>query len=185
MREASKLAAQRMTELRWAAGLILAIWFGFVLDALLPLHYLGLVPRSPRGLFGIVFMPFLHGSFSHLMSNTFPLLVLLGLLIGLRQRLMVLVPQVSLLGGVLLWLFGRGGNHVGASLLVFGLSAYVLMGAYWQRRFAALLAAAVVIFLYGSTLLSGVLPFQPGISWEGHLLGAMAGVALAYRDRRA
>ncbi len=157
------------------------IWVVFILARFLPLENLGLIPRQGSGLFGIVAMPFLHGDFTHLLSNTVPLLVLLTLLAGSRANSRLIVLVIILLGGSLLWLFGRGASiHVGASGLVFGLAVFLIVSGLLERRTVPLLVTAVVILLYGSTLLSGLMPWQKGVSWDGHLFGGLAGGLAAW-----
>ena len=157
-----------------------AIWVVFALDAFLPLERLGLVPRSERGLVGIVAMPFLHGSFAHLMSNTVPLLLTLLLLAGSRANSVRIVLAIALLGGAGLWLFGRTALHIGASGLVFGLVAFHILAGVFERRPQSIVISLVVGALYATTLLQGVLPNQRGVSWDGHLIGAVAGGVVAF-----
>ena len=156
------------------------IWIVFGLDRVLPLELLGLVPRSLEGLIGIVAMPFLHGDFAHLMANSVPLAVTLLLLAGSRGNSGAIVVLIVVLGGVGLWLLGRGGvRHIGASGLVFGLIAFHIFAGVFERRPQSLVIALVVGLLYASTLFRGVLPMQPGVSWDGHLFGAIAGILVA------
>ena len=163
------------------------IWVVHVLDIFLPLgESLGLVPRYLSGILGIGTMTFLHRDFSHLMSNTFPLIVLLTLLAGSRANSWQTVASIAVLGGLLLWLFGRNGDdativsHIGASLLVFGLVTFFLAAAWFEKRLVPMLIAAVVGFMYGWSTLTGVLPLTKGVSWDGHLCGAIAGVLVAW-----
>lgn len=160
---------------------IAAIWGVFLLDQFLPLENFGLVPRDIGGMVGIVAMPFLHGSVGHIMSNTLPLLVLMTLLAGSKGNSRVIVVAIAILGGVLLWLFGRGSSlHIGASGLVFGLAVFLIVSGFLERRTVPMLVALVVTFLYGSSLLSGIMPFQKGVSWDGHLFGGVAGGLMAW-----
>lgn len=160
---------------------IAVIWGVFLLDRILPLEVFGLVPRDPGGLTGIVAMPFLHGSWGHIMSNTVPLLVLMTLLAGSKANSRVIVLAIILLSGVLLWLFGRGSSlHIGASGLVFGLAAFLIVSGFLERRIVPMIVAVVVTFMYGSSLLSGIMPFQTGVSWDGHLFGGVAGIITAW-----
>lgn len=160
-------------------GLIGLIWLTFLIDRLAPLEQLGLRPRSLGGMPGIAVMPFLHFDYRHLMSNTVPLIVLLGLLAFDRHNSLGTVVLIILLSGVLLWCFGRSANHIGASGLVFGLAGYTVARGYKAQSFASFAAAAVTLFLYGGSLLTGILPTTAAVSWDGHLSGLVAGVAIA------
>ncbi|MEZ6128737.1 MAG: rhomboid family intramembrane serine protease [Planctomycetaceae bacterium] len=160
------------------------IWAVFLMDAILPgdFNQYGLVPRHVSGLAGIVTMPFLHGSWSHLLGNTVPLVVLLTLLAGSRANSFRIVLRLILSGGALLWLLGRSDSiHVGVSGLIYGLMAFLIVAGFREGRLIALGVALLVGFLYGATLISGVLPFgvADGVSWDGHLTGAIAGVIVA------
>ncbi|MBV6824032.1 rhomboid family intramembrane serine protease [Pseudomonas sp. PD9R] len=138
----------------------------------------GLVPRTLHGLTGIIASPFLHASFAHLGANLIAFLILGSLVIveGLH-RFIVVSAIVILLGGGLVWLFGFSGAHIGASGWVFGLWAYILSRAWFQRSWGNLITASVVALLYGG-LIFGFLPRQ-GISFEGHIFGALAGFIAA------
>jgi membrane associated rhomboid family serine protease len=140
----------------------------------------GLTPRTTSGLVGIVAMPFLHGSFAHLLGNTVPLLVLTSILAASRPRWRLIVAEIIVAGGSLLWVFGRPAIHIGASGLVFGLVAFLIVSGLVERRPSALLVSLVVGFLYGGALVAGVVPgLGAGVSWDGHLCGASAGAATA------
>lgn len=138
----------------------------------------GLVPRTLHGLTGIITSPFLHGSFAHLGANLIPFLILGTLVIveGLN-RFITVSAIIILLGGSLVWLFGFPGSHIGASAWVFGLWAYILWRAWFQKSWGNLIAASVVVLLY-SGLIFGFLPRQ-GASFEGHIAGAFAGFIAA------
>ena len=156
------------------------IWGVFLLDLVLPLERLGLVPRSFSGLTGIIAMPFLHGSFGHLISNTLPLIILLGLMVLSRSRPWSTMVLLTSLSGVALWLFGRPALHIGASGLIYALMGFLIVAGLLERR---LVPAAVALFVgltYGASIIGGILPGQQGVSWEGHLFGLLAGAALAW-----
>ena len=126
-------------------------------------------------------MPFLHANLHHLVSNTIPLFVLLILLAGSRAESWEVVVIISCLGGFLLWIFGRPAVHIGASGLISGLVAFLILSGFLERRIVPLLIALVVGFLYGGSLILGVLPrIGSQISWDGHLCGAIAGGLVAY-----
>jgi membrane associated rhomboid family serine protease len=166
------------------------VWGVFLVDLALPvrLQSYGITPRTLDGLVGVVASPFLHANFEHLASNTVPLIVLLALLAGSRPRSWAIVAGIVLVGNGLLWLFGRRGNHIGASGLIYGLIAYLCVAGILERRFVPMAVAILVGFLYGGTLAAGVVPrVGSHISWDGHLFGAIAGALIAYgltRDRR-
>jgi membrane associated rhomboid family serine protease len=124
----------------------------------------GLIPRHGSGLDGVIAMPLLHGSFSHLMANTPPLLVMGGLLVATTTRALLSVNAVVIgLGGGLVWLFGGSAIHIGASGLIFGWFGFLIARGLVDRSPITLGAALVVGVLYGS-ILWGVLPGQPGVS---------------------
>ncbi len=159
-----------------------SIWAVFLLTLFFPwLDNLGIVPRTLPGLVVIGLAPFLHANWHHLFANTIPLVVLLALLAGSQARSWEIVFAVTLLGGLLLWLVGPPANAIGASGLIFGLIAFMIVAGILERRIVPLLVTLVVGFLYGGSLLWGILPHgDPQVSWQGHLSGAIAGVAVAY-----
>ena len=170
-----------MSRFRALAGLLIIIWIVEAVNFALGhrLNTFGLVPRQLTGLPGIVLAPLLHGSFTHLISNSGGLLALGGMVAIRGERHFVSTTlAIVVIGGVLLWLFGRTALHVGASGLVFGYFGLLLGRAWFQRTPGALLIAAAVIALYGG-LIWGVLPLQRLVSWDGHLAGLLAGVAVA------
>jgi membrane associated rhomboid family serine protease len=159
-----------------------AIWAVFLLGWILPwdVNALGLRPRKLTGLTGVPLMPFLHANLKHLASNTFPLVILLLLLAGSRAKSWQVVVANILLGGGLLWLFGRPMIHVGASGLIYGLIAFLIVSGFMERRPVSIAIALLVAFFYGGTLLSGIIPdLNSTISWDGHFLGAVAGGLIA------
>lgn len=166
------------------ALLIAVIWLVFALDYFLPLEQLGIVPRTLRGLIGIVAMPFLHGDFTHLLSNTVPLAVTMLLLAGSRANSGIIVIFITILCGVGLWLFGREALHIGASGVVFGLIAFHVFAGIFERRLQSVIIAMIVGLSYASTVLQGIMPFQRGVSWEGHLIGAVSGAIVALLTAR-
>lgn len=159
---------------------IAIIWVVFFLDLLLPLEKLGLLPRSLSGLVGIVTMPFLHGNFPHLLSNTVPLIILLGLMVISRPRPWSTMILLTLISGAALWLLGRSALHIGASGLIYALMGFLIAAGMLERRLISALIAIFVGVTYGTALIGGILPGTPGVSWEGHLFGLLAGAALAW-----
>lgn len=139
----------------------------------------GLLPRTFQGLQGIVFEPFLHGSWRHLLGNLLPFLVLSALVLSEGvQRYMWVALLITILGGLMVWVVGRPVMHVGASGVIFGLWTYVLARAWYQRSLMSFAVAAVALIGY-SGLLLGFIPV-PGVSIESHLCGAIAGIFVAW-----
>ena len=140
----------------------------------------GIAPHQLIGLRGILFAPFLHGNFPHLIANTVPFLIL-GWLVMLQETsdFWIVTIITMIVGGLGVWLFAAPGSlHIGASGLIFGYLGFLLLRGYFQRNFASILLSIVVGVVYGG-LIWGVLPTQPGISWQGHLFGFLGGVLAA------
>ena len=169
-------------ELRGVLVFVGVVWSAFAVGLVLPfsINSFGVAPRSLTGLVGVPLMPFLHADLKHLVSNTVPLTILLLLLAGSNAKSWAIVTYVVLIGGALLWLFGRPMTHVGASGLIYGLIAFLLVSGLLERRPVPLVISIVVGFIYGSTLLSGIIPnLRSHTSWEGHLFGALSGGLVA------
>lgn len=143
----------------------------------------GLRPREARGLIGIVSMHFLHGDIGHIARNSMSFLILNGFLFFFYRKIAWKVfLQVALIGGLLLWLWARPSNHIGASLLIYGEASFLFFSGIFRRDERMLRVSLVVAFVYGS-IVWWVLPIDPSISWEGHLSGALIGIVAAYRYR--
>ncbi|GII79760.1 rhomboid family intramembrane serine protease [Sphaerisporangium rufum] len=144
----------------------------------------GIVSHDPQGLGGILFAPFLHAGFPHLMANTVPLAIL-GFLAALRGigRFVLASFIIIVVSGVGIWLLSPPGLTVGASGLVFGYFGYVVTRGLFDRHPLDIVLGIGVAVLYYS-LIWGVLPGQPGISWQGHLFGLIGGVLAAWTLRR-
>jgi membrane associated rhomboid family serine protease len=159
----------------WLIEIIDRLFFGRALDQL------GIVPRQLAGLRGILFAPFLHGSFAHLLANTVPFLIL-GFLVMVRHRghMIIVSVIILLISGLGTWLIAPVNTvHIGASGLIFGYFAFLVVNAWFERSFAAVLLALLVIVLYGG-LLVGIWPTAGGISWQSHLFGLLGGAVAAF-----
>jgi membrane associated rhomboid family serine protease len=140
----------------------------------------GIQPRSEEGLVGIALAPMLHFGFDHLVSNTVPVAVLgfLTLATGVARGLLA-TAIIWVVGGLGVWVFAQpGSNHAGASVLIFGWIVYLVVRGFLNRRPTEILIGVAVFLLYSGALL-GVLPGQPGVSWQGHLFGAIGGFVAA------
>lgn len=173
--------------------LLALMWAVQFADAVLPGSFSGFGIRSwdPAGLGGIVFAPLLHASWTHLIANSVPFLVL-GCLVAVEgaRRFWAVTAIVAVVGGLGTWLVNAPGTlTVGASGLVFGYFGYIVLRVFTPGRVAHRILyaviAVIVIVLYGGTMLAGVFGAAAGVSWQGHLFGAIGGgvAALAARPR--
>ncbi|HEX7270916.1 MAG TPA: rhomboid family intramembrane serine protease [Casimicrobiaceae bacterium] len=171
---------------RLALAFVALLWIiellNWALD--LPVEEFGVRPRQWGGLLGILFAPLVHSGFAHLIANTLPLVVLGTAMLYLYPMAAPRVlPAVYLGPGVAVWLLARGGVHIGASGLIYGLSSYVFVAGLIRRDRRAIAASLLVAFLYGASVW-GVLPIERGVSWETHLAAAVIGVLMAIGLRR-
>jgi membrane associated rhomboid family serine protease len=169
--------------------IILALlWVPETIDTLLlnqALNQYGILPRDTDGLLRIFVAPFLHLGFSHLLANTGPLLALGWLVLARSWKEFIPVTLgVIIASGLGAWLLGGSGTvHIGASGVVFGYFGFLLLRGLFDRNFWSILLSLAVGAIYGY-LLFGVLPAQPGISWQGHLFGFLGGVLIAFATAR-
>ena len=164
-------------------GMVGLMWLIEIVDVAMngSLDQHGIIARTPEGLVGIITAPFLHLGFGHLISNTLPL-VTLGALIAISgaRRLFAVTAIVIVIGGFGTWLISPPNTiTIGASGLVFGYASYLVVRGLFNRRIGQVLIGLVVIIVWGSALLGSLIP-QDGISWQGHLCGAIAGVLAAW-----
>ena len=140
----------------------------------------GIEPRELDGLDGIVWAPFLHGGFDHLIGNTIPFLLLgFAVALGGIARVIIVTGVVAVVGGLGTWLVAPANTvHIGASGIVFGYAAYLVARGVFSRSVGQIVLGVVVLAVWGTTLLRGLVP-ETGISWQGHLFGAIGGVVAA------
>ncbi|HZQ30898.1 MAG TPA: rhomboid family intramembrane serine protease [Mycobacterium sp.] len=179
----------------WMTGGITIVTFVGLLYVVEAINYLddqrldvdGIRPLETDGLWGIIWAPLLHANWAHLIANTVPALVL-GFLLTLMglSRFVFATVIVWILGGVGTWLIGNIGapqgietNHIGASGLIFGWLAFLIVFGFFTRHAWQIIVGILVLLAYGGVLL-GLVPGTPGVSWQGHLCGAIAGVVAAY-----
>jgi len=169
---------------RLSLGFVALLWLIALLGWGLELERFGVRPRQWIGLPGILVAPLLHAGFIHLTANSLPLAVLgTTMLLLYPTAAFRVLPAVYLGPGIVVWLFARGGSHVGASGLVYGLVSYIFVAGLIRRDRRAIAASMLVAFMYG-TLIWGILPIRHGVSWETHLAAAVIGVSLAIVLRR-
>ncbi|HEX8742284.1 MAG TPA: rhomboid family intramembrane serine protease [Thermoleophilaceae bacterium] len=182
MAEEERPRSDRQAGFMLVLGMVALMWVLEIADAATggDLDQYGIQPRETDGLVGIATAPFLHAGFGHLMSNTVPF-VAMGLAIALAGAVRVISVTliVMLVGGAGTWLVApEHTNHIGASGVVFGYATYLLVRGFFNKSALELLMGLVVGAVWGTALLSGLLP-REGISWQGHLFGAVGGVVAA------
>ena len=140
----------------------------------------GIQPQQTNGLLGILFAPFLHGGFGHLIANTIPFISLGWLTMLQDENDFYIVSLISaLIGGIGVWIFGAPNSvHIGASILIYGYLGFLLFRGYFQKNLPSIALSILVAIVYGS-LIWGVFPSEIGVSWQGHLFGFIGGAIAA------
>ena len=164
-----------------AAAFIALLWVIEILDRLLNLnlYQLGVYPREPLGLLGILYGPLIHGSWNHLLSNSFALLILgTALVYGYPRSTLPVFLSIYFFSGILNWLFARQSWHFGASGLTHGMMFFIFTIGILRGDRLSVALAMIVFFIYGGMVWS-IFPQEPGISYEGHFFGAIIGVLAA------
>lgn len=140
----------------------------------------GIYPRTLEGLKGVLFSPFIHSDWKHLINNAFPLFVLTTTLGFFYKGIAKEVFFWSwLMSGLWLWAIGRPNFHIGASGLIYALASFLFFSGFIRKHTKLMSISMFVVFLYGG-MIWGIFPMKKHISWEGHLAGALAGLILAY-----
>jgi len=170
-----------------SGSFLVVIWVLMLVNALsnYRLTGYGVEPREIEGLRGIIVAPFLHVDFSHLLANT-PACAVLLFLIALSGQKAVWVSSVCtvIVGGVGIWLTGPENSvHVGASILIYGWVAFLVLRGFFVRSFGQIALGVVVALIYAG-LFWGLFPGNPGVSWQGHLFGAVGGAVAAFLTGR-
>ncbi len=173
------------------------LWVIKIIDFILPISLVeyGVLPRTVQGLIGILTYPLIHGDasgegfklfgdFAHVFNNSVPLIILgwIGFL-SYRKVILKVIPIIWFGSGALVWLFARQNWHIGASGVVYGLAFFIFFSGVFRKDIRSIALSLFVAFWYGG-MVWGVFPIQEGVSWEGHLFGAIAGVFAAYIYRK-
>lgn len=170
---------------------ILIMWAFFLVDSYTHLHLteLGTSPRTTKGLLGIFFSPFLHSNLEHIASNTLPMLVL-GMITFYFYKPIAWSAffWIFFMSGIWLWVGGRNNDegeiyHIGASGLIYGMAVFLFFSGVFRKHKPLMVISALVAFLYGS-MMYGIFPLMPHVSWEAHLFGAISGLMVAYNYRK-
>lgn len=176
-----------MNSLFFPVVFLVLIWFIKFVEIYLGTDFIdaGVMPRTVRGLQGILFSPLIHGDWKHLFDNSIPIFLLsFALFYFYRGIAFTIYVFIYFIGGAILWMIGRDAYHIGASGIIYGLAAFLFLSGVIRKVRHLMAMSLLVVFLYGS-LIWGLLPFDYEVSWEGHLSGAVVGIALAllYRDQ--
>lgn len=172
--------------------LIIPLTFPILLWIIYPVTYLlnistyrlGILPRNLSGLIGVFTSPLIHGGFSHLISNTAPLIVMgLGIFYFYPKVAYKVFTIIYFGTGILVWIFAREVYHIGASGIIYGFVSFLFFSGIFRKDNRSIALALVVVFLYGG-LIWGVLPVEKGVSWESHLFGALVGIVPAFIFRK-
>ena len=140
----------------------------------------GVFPQTIKGLRGILFSPFIHKDFTHLFNNSYPILILGGLLFTIYRKIALQIfIWFFFISGFWLWIIGRPSFHIGASGLVYALASFLFISGLIRKNSRLSSVSLIIIFLYGS-MIWGILPTKDSISWEGHLAGFIAGILVAF-----
>jgi membrane associated rhomboid family serine protease len=165
--------------------MVFIMWLVYFIDSMYAFDFavFGLYPRELPGLMGVLFMPFIHGSLPHLMSNTFPLLFLGVTLFYFYDRIAIRVFfECYIATGLMTWFFARQSIHIGASGIVYAIASFLIFFGLFRHDAKSMIISFTIVLLYGS-LVYGIFPAQPGVSWESHLFGAIVGAFVAYHYR--
>lgn len=162
------------------------MWAIFIINQVFPMDFntFGIIPRTTHGLWGIVCAPFLHANIHHIVSNSWPIIILTFVLLQFYDNLAFRVWTGSaVLGGFLVWAFARSAVHIGASGVIFSLLGFLMASGIFRGSLKSFIIGIIIFFLYGGCIW-GVLPNQEGVSWESHLFGFIAGIFLARHYRK-
>ncbi len=162
------------------------LWVIYVVTYLFDIYpyKLGILPRNLGGLVGIFTSPLIHAGFSHLVSNTAPLIFMgLGIFYFYPKVAYKVFTIIYLGTGILVWIFAREVYHIGASGIIYGFVSFLFFSGIFRKDNRSIALALIVILFYGG-LIWGVLPVEKGVSWESHLFGAIAGIIAAFIFRK-
>lgn len=161
------------------------LWIVHVVGHIFPIQGLGIIPRELHGLAGIIFAPFIHADFSHLIANSISLIILGFILASTEDSgIVYILLAVMLLGGLGTWAIGRSGTvHIGASGVIYGILGYLIARGFFRKDFKSVIVSVLVLFMYGG-MIFGVLPTVPHMSWESHLCGFLSGIITASSGKK-
>ena len=167
---------------RMTLSFVSLIWVIKIMEFAFDLDFseFGILPRTLNGSIGIITGPLIHGDIFHLLSNTFPVLILgMGILYFYHGIAPAVLTMIYLMTGFWVWIAAREAYHIGASGLVYGMLTFLLLSGFMRKDRNTLALSFVILFLYGGSFFAGIVPEESHISWESHLMGAIAGIFCA------
>ena len=166
---------------------VILLWIILIVQETFNLNFpyeLGLHPRTFSGLIGVITSPLIHAGYTHLLSNTLPLFLLsAGIIYFYPETAYKVISIIYISTGLLVWLFARSVYHIGASGLIYGFAAFLFFSGIFKRDNRSIGLSLLVTFIYGG-MVWGILPGQPGISWESHFFGGVTGIVCAFIFRK-
>lgn len=180
--EFSNVVAISQANLGKSLSLVALLWVIHIVNVMLGmgLNAFGIYPRTIKGIPGILLMPFLHGSFSHLLFNSIPLVILTNFILTEGFYVFLLISLlIQFFTGLAVWLLARPAYHIGASGLAMGYYGFLLAHAYYSKSMAALVLGVLCLYYFGS-LIFHIFPRGRGESWESHLFGFLSGAFIAW-----
>lgn len=181
-----KLIKDTLQDLYPALLLLALMWLVFLTNVVVPydLNNWGIYPEKKEGLWGIIFSPVLHGSWAHLLSNSVPVFVLTYLLYRFYRSIALSTIVISwIMVGVLVWITGLSGVHIGMSGVIYALASFLFFSGLIRKYKPLIGISFFIAFMYGS-LIWGILPLKEGVSWQSHLWGGVIGFILAIYYRK-
>lgn len=161
---------------------LIIIWGVKLIEYYLDLSFVkfGVYPKNLNGLKGVLFSPFIHKDFTHLINNSYPILILGSMLFGFYKKIgLKIFLWLFFISGFWLWTIGRPSFHIGASGIIYSLASFLFVSGIIRKNPRLSAISMLIIFLYGS-MIWGVLPTNTSVSWEGHLAGSIAGILVAF-----
>ncbi|GGB71424.1 rhomboid family intramembrane serine protease [Flavobacterium suaedae] len=162
----------------WPLYFVLLLWVIYWVEVKynIYLSHYGILPRTFKGLRGIILSPFLHGSLEHLYNNSIALLALIAALrYFYREHSLKIIGYGILLSGFITWLIGRESYHIGASGLIYVLVSFIFFKGIQTGYYRLVALSLTIVMLYGSSIWYIFPDVKDGISWEGHLGGFITG----------
>lgn len=176
------IITQTQNNMTVLAVILIILWGMFLITSLDKnlLYVLGITPRHLRGLTGIIFAPLVHLNFNHIFFNSIPLVVLSNFILinGVYYYLVVTV-LIALLSGICIWCFAKRATHVGASGVITGYWAFLVVNIYQSGSVTTFILGLLSVY-YFAGIFFGIFPQKKGVSWESHLFGLLAGIATSY-----